>query len=292
MHAHGWVFLDKPEGITSTQAVSRVRRAFGTRKGGHAGTLDPLASGVLPIALGEATKTVPFLMDAVKAYAFTVRWGSATTTGDREGTITDTSPYLPDAATIAAILPEFHGIIQQRPHSFSAIKVNGERAYDLARAGEIIMLPARPIEIQSLTLTHHDGPTSAFLTTCGKGTYIRSLAQDLALRLGTFGHIVRLRRVRVGPVRETDLVTLDQLDAASPEQRQMFLHPVDRVLDDIPALDLTEAAAHRVRHGQTVPVPPAAPSSAPAALVRWQGQAVAIGTLTDGQFAPSRVFNL
>ena len=290
---HGWVFLDKPEGMTATQAVSFVRHRFGTRKAGHAGTLDPLASGVLPIALGEATKTVPFMMDAVKAYAFTVQWGSATATGDREGAIIAHSPQRPTEDAIITCLPEFLGTIQQRPHQFSAIKVNGARAYDLARSGSCFELPPRPVVIHALTLTAHDGATASFVTTCGKGTYIRSLGQDLALRLGTFGHIVRLRRVRVGSVLETESITPAQLEAASPQERQMFLHPVERVLDDIPALDLTAAAADRIRHGQSVLLSEAAHRPAPVALVRWQGQAVAIGTLAEnGQFAPSRVFNL
>jgi tRNA pseudouridine55 synthase len=295
---HGWIFLDKPEEITSTQAVSRVRRLFGALKAGHAGTLDPLASGVLPIALGEATKTVPYMMDAVKSYAFTVQWGMATTTGDREGEVAAHSAVRPAAADLAAVLPEFCGVIQQRPHRFSAIHVDGVRAYDLARAGEVVELPARPVTLHALELTGHDegAGQSQLVVTCGKGTYIRSLAEDLALRLGTCAHIVRLRRLRVGSVTLADLITPAQLEESVVPGQSLgypdsFLQSVHRVLDDIPAFDVTDAVAHRLRQGQAVACS-GQEMCAPVALALYQGQAVSLGAVRQGVFAPARVFNL
>src|SRR6478609_10380272 len=212
---HGWVVLDKPVGMTSTHAVSVVKRAFSAKKAGHAGTLDPLASGLLPIALGEATKTVPFVMDGRKIYQFTVRWGEERDTDDAEGRVDATSAARPSADDIRSLLPSFSGTIAQVPPRFSAIKIDGERAYDLARDGEVVELEARPVEIHRLSLVDIPDPDHALLSAeCGKGTYVRALARDMGRVLGCFGHVSALRRTGVGSFREQDGVSLARLEAA------------------------------------------------------------------------------
>src|SRR6266496_3771081 len=211
---HGWVILDKPIGMTSTQAVAVVKRLFNAKRAGHAGTLDPLASGGLPIALGEATKTVPFVMDGRKRYRFTVAWGEERDTDDTEGRVVKTSELRPSAEAISALLPRFTGLIEQIPPQYSAIKVQGERAYDLARDGETVELKPRPVEIHELTLVEHgDNGQSVFEAECGKGTYVRALARDIGRILGCFGHISALRRTLVGPFREADMIPLEELEA-------------------------------------------------------------------------------
>src|SRR5438132_5250156 len=212
---HGWLVLDKPVGMTSTHAVSVVKRAFQARRAGHAGTLDPLASGCLPIALGEATKTVPFVMDGRKTYRFTVRWGEERDTDDAEGRVVEVSPARPNAADIRALLPRFTGTIAQVPPRFSAVKIDGERAYDLAREGEVVELEARPVEIHRLELVETPDQDHAVLAAeCGKGTYVRALARDMGRLLGCFGHVAALRRTAVGPFTEDVAVGLDALPAA------------------------------------------------------------------------------
>lgn len=215
---HGWVVLDKPLGMTSTQAVGLVRRLFNAQKAGHAGTLDPLATGILPIALGEATKTVPYAVDGAKAYRFTVRWGAETDTDDSEGRIvrqTSERPLLPE---IEAILPKFIGEVLQVPPAYSAIKVDGERAYDLARSGEQVELAPRSVFIDALRLVDMpDADTSVFEAECGRGTYVRALARDMGRMLGCFGHVIALRRTRVGGFTVDNAVTADRLRAASEE---------------------------------------------------------------------------
>src|SRR6185437_10234118 len=211
---HGWIVLDKPIGMTSTQAVAVVKRLFSAKRAGHAGTLDPLASGGLPIALGEATKTVPFVMDGHKRYRFTVCWGEERDTDDTEGEVVKASESRPTADAIRALLPRFTGLIEQIPPRYSAIKVQGERAYDLARDGETVELKPRPVEIHELTLVEHgDNGQSVFEAECGKGTYVRALARDIGRILGCFGHICALRRTLVGPFRETDMIPLEELEA-------------------------------------------------------------------------------
>ncbi len=227
---HGWVVLDKPVGMTSTHAVSVVKRAFSAKKAGHAGTLDPLASGLLPIALGEATKTVPFVMDGRKAYQFTVAWGTQTNTDDTEGSVIATSDKRPDEAAIVALLPRFTGTIMQTPPKFSAIKIAGERAYDLARDGEDVELQARPVEIDALSIVSHDGATTTFEAECGKGTYVRAIARDLGLALGCLGHVAHLRRTRVGPFAVADAAAVETL-RESPESAAAALKPV-KAADD------------------------------------------------------------
>lgn len=253
---HGWVILDKPVDVTSTQAVATVRRVFDAAKAGHAGTLDPLATGVLPVALGEATKTVPYVMDATKDYAFSIRWGEATSTDDAEGDVVATSEVRPTADEIRAVLDRFVGEIEQVPPRFSAIKVDGERAYDLARSGEDVALEPRLIEILALDLIDYPGPDEArFRVTSGKGAYMRSLARDLAEALGTVGHIRDLRRLRVGPFDEKRAISLDSLTALmhNPASRE-HLWPVETALDGIPALALRGPEATTLRNGQGVPV--------------------------------------
>ena len=234
---HGWLVLDKPVGMTSTQAVGAVRRLFDARKAGHAGTLDPLATGVLPIALGEATKTVPYAVDGTKHYRFTVRWGAGTDTDDAEGEITDTRELRPAREAIEALLPRFTGEIMQTPPAFSAIKIDGNRAYDLARAGEVVELEARPVQIDSLTLVDMpDADTSVFEARCGKGTYVRALARDMGTELGCLGHLIALRRTRVAPFDEAEAVSLAALEAAA-EQGEDALHallrPIEAALQDL-----------------------------------------------------------
>ena len=207
----GWVVLDKGVGMTSTHAVAAVKRALNAKKAGHAGTLDPLASGILPIALGEATKTVPYVMDGRKAYVFTVAWGAETNTDDAEGEVVASSEIVPTREAIEALLPRFTGAIEQTPPRFSAIKIGGERAYDLAREGETVELKARPVEVHRLAVVSHEGTRSVLEAECGKGTYVRSLARDLGRALGCLGHVAALRRTRVGPFTEAEAVTVAAL---------------------------------------------------------------------------------
>ncbi len=282
---HGWIFLDKPLHLTSNDAVTKVRRAFKTKKAGHAGTLDPLASGVLPIALGEATKTMPYIADAPKTYSFIVQWGRSTTTGDIEGETVATSAHLPTPAEIAAIIPKFLGAQQQTPPAFSALKINGQRAYALARAGEEVVLQPRTITIYDLQYRGSPTPdTAMFSTTCSKGTYIRVLGQDIALQLGTFAHIVALRRTKVGQITENQCVSLDAV-LANPVAA--VLQPLTTVLDDISALAVSAEDAHRIRQGQPVVL---TQTTLPDGLAycTLDGVLIALGRIESSVFAPQR----
>jgi len=290
----GWVVLDKPVGLGSTPAVSRVRRLFGAQKAGHGGTLDPLASGVLPIALGEATKTVPFVMDGRKEYRFTLRFGEARSTEDSEGEVTATSEARPTDEAIRAALGAFIGEIEQVPPAFSALKIDGQRAYDLARAGEVVEMKSRRVRIDSLKLiARSDRDHADLVVTCGKGTYIRSLGRDLAVALGTVGHLSALRRTAAGPFREEAAISLPKLEALGHIPALLgALVPVVTALDDIPALALTEAQADQLRHGQPVFLTRDAPPSG--ALVRAEsGEKLVALVRSDGvSLQPVRVFNL
>jgi tRNA pseudouridine55 synthase len=297
---HGWVVLDKPIGMTSTQAVAVVKRLFNAKRAGHAGTLDPLASGGLPIALGEATKTVPFVMDGRKRYRFTVCWGEERDTDDTEGRVVKTSESRPTAEAISALLPRFTGLIEQIPPQYSAIKVQGERAYDLARDGEKVELAPRPVEIHYLSLVEQiDSSRSVFDAECGKGTYVRALARDIGRILGCFGHICALRRTVVGPFTEQDMIPLAELEAlcnraASGEGSLAdALLPVETALDDIPALAVTRADAARLHRGQAVLLRGRdAPNSSGTVYVTVAGRLLALAELGNGELIPKRVFNL
>lgn len=295
---HGWLVLDKPVNITSTQAVGIVRRVFNAQKAGHSGTLDPLATGILPIALGEATKTVSFAVDGEKAYRFTVRWGAETETDDTEGAVTKTSDLNPDRVSIEALLPQFHGEIMQVPPAYSAIKVDGARAYDLARDGETVVLDARPVFIDSLQLVDMpDAVTSVFEARCGKGTYVRALARDLGRLLGCYGHVIALRRTQVGPFDEACAVTMDNLMAASesgdPEQLARLLQPVEAALADLPELLVSQSDAASLARGQTVLIRGRdAPILSGPAYATSKGRLIALGELAKGALHPTRVFNL
>ncbi len=284
----GWLVLDKPYDMTSTQAVGKVRWLFGAKKAGHAGTLDPLATGILPIALGEATKTVPVVQDGSKTYRFTIVWGIETSTDDAEGGAVATSDVRPAAEALAAVLPSFTGTISQVPPAFSAIKVEGERAYDLARAGETVTLAARDIRVDSLCLLAHGSDRSELEAVCGKGTYVRALARDIASALGTRGHVGALRRTAVGPFAEASAVTLATLEAAV--DRDGLLLPVAAGLSDLRELRLDAGQSAAIRHGNSVLLTGA---GAPVALDRaWAshaGRPVALGRVAAGQFHPERV---
>ncbi|MBL8905520.1 MAG: tRNA pseudouridine(55) synthase TruB [Rhizobiales bacterium] len=295
----GWVVLDKPEGMTSTQAVARVKRLFKADKAGHAGTLDPLASGLLPIALGEATKTVSYAMDGRKIYRFTVKWGEERSTDDLEGPVTATSDGRPDKAAIESLLSRFRGEIMQAPPAFSAIKVQGERAYDLARSGAALDLTPRPVTIDRLDLVGCPDPDqSVFVTECGKGTYIRSLARDMGRALGCLGHVAALRRVAVGPFAEADMISLDKLTEMSHKAPGHMavtgvLRPLETVLDGIPALAVKDAEAQRLKQGQSVLLRGAnAPIAEAAVLVTWGGKPLGLCSIEQGALKPKRLFNL
>jgi tRNA pseudouridine55 synthase len=297
---HGWVVLDKPIGMTSTHAVAVVKRLFSAKRAGHAGTLDPLASGGLPIAIGEATKTVPFVMDGRKRYRFTVTWGEERDTDDTEGRVVKSSELRPTPEAIRALLPQFTGLIEQIPPQYSAIKIQGERAYDLARDGEAVELKPRPVEIHTLTLTEQpDNSRSVFEAECGKGTYVRALARDLGRLLGCFGHISALRRTLVGPFDENDMISLEQLEAlcdraASGEGSLAdALLPVETALDDIPALAVTRADAARLHRGQAVLLRGRdAPNCSGTVYVTVAGRLLALAEIGNGELIPKRVFNL
>ena len=251
---NGWVVIDKPVGLTSTQVVGRVRRAFQPRKIGHGGTLDPLATGLLPIAMGEATKTVPYVMDGIKTYRFSLCWGRATATDDAEGEVTERSAQRPSGAEIEAVLPAFLGEIEQVPPVYSAVKIDGQRAYDKARAAEDFTLESRRVLITELRLLEATEPDFAtFLVRCGKGAYMRALARDLGRALGTCAHVVALRRTAVGPFSEAHAISLESLEALGHSAADSgAVLPIETALDDIPALALTEAEANRLRCGQAV----------------------------------------
>ncbi len=288
----GWLVVDKPAGLTSTAVVNKVRWAFGAKKAGHAGTLDPAATGVLAVALGEATKTVPFVTDALKAYRFTVRWGAATTTDDAEGTVTETSDLRPDRAAIEAALPAFIGEIEQVPPQFSAVKVAGERAYDLAREGERLDLAPRPLWVERLTLiAQPDADHAEFEMVCGKGGYVRAVARDLGRALGCLGHVTTLRRIWSGPFEATDGVDIDTLDrlAKTPEI-DALLKPLEVGLADLPEVKATAEGAARLRNGNPGAVFAAEAEFGDEAWASFEGRAVAVGTYMAGMLHPARVF--
>ncbi len=291
---HGWVVLDKPIGMTSTQAVGAVRRLFEAQKAGHAGTLDPLATGILPIALGEATKTVPFAVDGEKAYRFTVRFGAETDTDDAEGKVVRSSDRLPSAEDIRNLLPDFTGEISQVPPAFSAIKVDGNRAYDLARSGEEVLLDARFVVIEELRLIDMpDSATAVLEAECGKGTYVRALARDMGRALGSAAHVIALRRTRVGTFDELVAVQLAALqEAAQAGDAGRYLQPVEAALDDLPGVSVSPGDAASLARGQAVLVRGRdAPVLNGTAYAHFKGRILALGELEKGAFRPTRVFN-
>jgi tRNA pseudouridine55 synthase len=296
---HGWLVLDKPVGMTSTNAVARVKAMFQAAKAGHAGTLDPLASGILPIALGEATKTVPFVVDGLKSYCFTVRWGEETSTDDSEGEVVERSDTRPARADIEQLLPDFTGEIEQVPPRFSAIKVEGARAYDLAREGDDFELAARRVQVNRLTIIELPDKDHVILEAeCGKGTYVRSLARDIGRALGCFGHVSALRRTRVGPFKEDAAISLDKLQqlshsAAGQEGLDAVLEPVETALDDIPALAISGDDAAKLTRGQVVLLRGRdAPIINGPVYATSRGTLVALGEVKRGELRPKRVFNL
>ncbi len=294
---NGWLILDKPEGLTSTKAVGRTRWLYDAAKAGHAGTLDPLATGILPIAFGEATKTVPFAVDGAKTYRFTVRFGAETETDDTEGAVTQTSDKRPNPAEIEAALPRFTGDIQQVPPRFSALKVDGARAYDLARDREEFELPPRTVTIDRLEIVDIPDPDTCILEAdCGKGTYVRALARDLGRALHCLGHISALRRTRVGGFTEDNAVTLADVEQAADEDRDALLallKPVETALEDLPALSITAADAAKLRQGRSVLLRGRdAPIVTGPVYAVSKGSLVALGEVAQGEFRPSRVFNL
>ncbi len=291
VEVNGWVILDKPVGMTSTHAVSRLKRIFNAKKAGHAGTLDPLASGLLPIAFGEATKTVPFVQDGEKAYRFTVRWGIETDTDDTEGRETQTSDQRPTIAQIEAALPHFTGTIMQVPPAFSAIKVNGERAYDMARDGEAVELAARPIIIHSLEIVSTSRDEAVFEAQCGKGTYVRAIARDLGRLLGCFGHVTYLRRTRVGPFTEPDSCQITDLEDA-PGAAFSLMRPVEAGLLEVPCVVVDRDGAARLRRGQSLILRGRDAPFEGQAYAACGGVPVAFGEVLRGELVPSRVFNL
>lgn len=306
---NGWLILDKPEDITSTQAVGKIRWLLQAQKAGHGGTLDPLASGILPIALGEATKTVPFVMEADKDYRFTIRWGASTTTQDREGEVVATSDVRPTKEAIESTLAGMIGEIDQVPPQFSAIKVDGERAYDLAREGETVVLEARKVQLYKATLESIPSDDLAVISvTCGKGFYIRALVRDLAAALGAEGHVAALRRTRVGAFTEKDALALAMCEEIGDRDAlEAKLVPIETALDDIPAVAINGDEASRLRQGREIVLLPHQVEAfkemrrprevngedmSRICLAMEKDKAVALGEVRAGRFQPVRVFNL
>jgi tRNA pseudouridine55 synthase len=296
----GWLILDKPLDFGSTEAVSKIKWLFKAQKAGHAGTLDPLASGMLPIALGDATKTVPYVMDGRKIYEFTVAWGEERTTDDLEGAVVQSSDMRPGEEAVRALLPNYTGVISQVPPQFSAIKIAGERAYDLAREGEVLDIPAREVEVFRLSLLGCTPNLAHFEIECGKGTYVRSLARDFGRDLGCFGHIASLRRSFVAPFAEDKMVPLSALTALeaieSDEDRlaalDAFLIDTGEALSSLPHIAISEDQAHRIRMGNPIILRGRdAPLAEPEAYATVRGRLVAIGEIGEGEFRPKRVFN-
>ena len=293
----GWLVVDKGLGMSSAKIVGAVKRIYNAQKVGHGGTLDPLASGILPIGLGEATKTMPYIVDASKEYAFTVEWGASTDSDDKEGAIVNEGGRLPFEDEVHAVLATFTGTIQQVPPAYSAIKVDGQRAYKLARDGETVELKPRSVEIQSLSLISHadDNSSSSFEVTCGKGTYVRSLGRDIALALGTYGHIIALRRLRVGPFDLEGAISLEKLEQLSHSARAVeALLPLTTALDDIPAVAVTETEAQDIKYGRGIILQTAKQGTivlmagdVPLALAEAEDQGDGTATVR-----PLRVFNM
>ena len=298
----GWLILDKPLGMGSTDAVSKTRWLYQAQKAGHGGTLDPLATGVLPIAFGEATKTVPYIMDAEKRYRFTAKWGAATSTDDSEGEIIATSDVRPSREDIEAVLADFTGEIEQVPPQFSAIKIGGERAYDLARDGETVELAARTIDIHELNVVETpSGDEAIFEAVTGKGAYVRALVRDIARALGTEGHVSSLRRISVGPFHVDDGVTVDQLEALTlMEDRDAALTPIPVALSNIPQATIDGPQADKLRRGQAAVIAPPVAKGVrgeragviEAVLAVLHDEPVAICELDGLKLKPARVFNL
>ncbi|MGK9200414.1 MULTISPECIES: tRNA pseudouridine(55) synthase TruB [Sinorhizobium] len=295
----GWLILDKPLDFGSTEAVSKIKWLFKAQKAGHAGTLDPLASGMLPIALGDATKTVPYVMDGRKIYEFTVAWGEERSTDDLEGEAVRSSAARPEEEAIRALLPKYTGVIAQVPPQFSAIKIGGERAYDLAREGETVEIPAREVEVFRLSLIGSAPNLAHFEIECGKGTYVRSLARDMGRDLGCFGHIASLRRTFVAPFGEEDMVPLADLVALEKIEDEAerlaaldaYLIDTGEALSDLPHIAVSDDQAHRLKMGNPIILRGRdAPLPAPEAYATVQGKLVAIGEIAEGEFRPKRVF--
>ena len=301
---HGWVILDKPLGMTSTQAVGAVRRIFDAQKAGHAGTLDPMATGILAIALGEATKTVPYAMDAEKTYRFTASWGEARDSDDAEGKVTGTSGKRPSRDEIEAMLPRFTGPLNQTPPCYSAIKVAGERAYDLARYGEEVVLEPRLVQVFGARLLNAQADSAEFEIRCGKGTYVRSWVRDIALALGTLGHVSALRRTRSGGWDEKDAVGLDTLTPFMHSPAAFgYLRPLSTALDGIPALAVSGPDTVRIRSGNPILIRAnlfakmktgfgdGELSGLTVFLKEEDGSPVALAEIAEGELRPFRVFN-
>jgi tRNA pseudouridine55 synthase len=286
----GWVVLDKPVGMTSTQALSRLKRIYNAQKAGHAGTLDPLASGILPVAFGEATKTVPFVQDGEKAYRFTVRWGVETNSDDSDGEVTRTSETRPERAEIERLLPQFVGDIMQTPPQFSAIKIAGERAYDLAREGTQVDLKPRAVTIHSLTIEACTAEETVFFMECGKGAYVRAIARDLGRLMGCFGHVVALRRTRVGPFLEEDSFTLDEIETQVMAADALL--SVEAGLSELPCVVVDRDTAARLRRGGSVILRGRDAPHGGVVYAACGGAPVAFGEVVEGALVPSRVFNL
>ena len=296
----GWLILDKPVDFGSTEAVSKIKWLFNAQKAGHAGTLDPLASGMLPIALGDATKTVPYVMDGRKVYEFTVTWGEERSTDDLEGEVTHSSDNRPEEQAIRDLLPAYTGLINQIPPQFSAIKIDGNRAYDLARSGETVDIPSREVEIYRITLLASDTDTAHFEVECGKGTYVRALARDFGRDLGCYGHISTLRRTFVAPFAEESMIPLAELVALEAiEDRDERLAALDAMimetgeaLSSLPHIAITDEQAHRLQMGNPILLRGRdAPLAEPEAYATARGKLVAIGEIGEGEFRPKRVFN-
>ena len=286
----GWVVLDKPVGMTSTQAVSRLKRIYNAKKAGHAGTLDPLASGILPVAFGEATKTVPFVQDGEKSYQFTVRWGAETDTDDSDGEVVETCDARPERSAIEALLGRFTGEISQVPPRFSAIKIAGERAYDLAREGEAVELQPRRVTIYRLAIVEHLGDETKLLMDCGKGAYVRAIARDLGRLLGCFGHISALRRTRVGPFVEDDAFGFEDIEAEGGAGDALL--PVEAGLAELPCVVVDRDGAARLRRGGSLMLRGRDAPIGGVVYAACGGTPVAFGQVVEGALEPSRVFNL
>jgi len=294
---NGWLVLDKPAGVTSTYAVGAVRRAFNARKAGHAGTLDPAATGVLPIAFGEATKTVPYAVDGEKCYRFSVRWGAETDTDDAQGRIVHSSGLRSEAAEISALLQRFTGRLLQTPPAYSAVKIAGKRAYDLARDGAVVELEPRPVEIYALRLLERsDADTAVFEARCGKGTYVRALARDMGRALGCLGHLIALRRTRVAGFDQSLAIPLARLEEALEEGEaalSRLLLPVEAALNDFAVLNVGQADAARLLNGQPILIRGRdAPYQPGPTYALCKGNLVALGEIAQGELHPIRVFNL